>query len=95
MKFGCLDKQVSREDNRSLQPLVAQLDEVHEGNNHETTLTRLVPFHALLPTETSSFFLYSGSLTTPACDQVVIWTVFNNPIFMSEKQARLTFHLSC
>ena len=29
------------------------------------------------------FFRYEGSLTTPACDEIVIWSVFESPIVVS------------
>ncbi len=80
---------MSVKDNDGLRPLVDQLNELNEKNHHETTLTSLVPFYSLLPKDTSSFFRYGGSLTTPDCGEIVIWTVFKNPIYMSEKQASL------
>ncbi len=82
---------MSREDNVSLKPLVEQLEEVRvEGS---TTLKFMLPFHEMLPVRTSSFFRYSGSLTTPSCDQIVTWTVFKNPIALSENQASLLFYI--
>ncbi|XP_072272992.1 carbonic anhydrase 4-like, partial [Pyxicephalus adspersus] len=30
----------------------------------------------------SMYYRYMGSLTTPTCDQAVVWTVFKNPIFV-------------
>jgi hypothetical protein len=40
----------------------------------------------ILPEDFQSFYRYSGSLTTPRCDEVVTWTVFSNPNFMSSAQ---------
>ena len=39
----------------------------------------------LLPPE-SGYFRYLGSLTTPPCSQIVIWTVFKQPLELSVEQ---------
>ena len=36
--------------------------------------------------ELDGFYRYSGSLTTPPCNEIVEWTVFHKPIFISLKQ---------
>jgi len=41
---------------------------------------------ALLPKATAYFFTYSGSLTTPACDEIVTWVVMRDHIQASRKQ---------
>ena len=47
----------------------------------------------LLPKKRDIFYRYSGSLTTPTCDQSVTWTVFKQPISLSEEQVRY-FHIA-
>lgn len=42
----------------------------------------------LLPNDKGSFFRYEGSLTTPACGEAVIWTVFEQSIPISIEQVR-------
>lgn len=64
-----------------------QLSEVPAGGD-ETTLNNLVSLQDLLPTQTTSFYRYSGSLTTPKCNQIVTWTVFDDPLVISEQQVR-------
>eukprot|EP00092_Neocalanus_flemingeri_P012021 GFUD01012958.1.p1 GENE.GFUD01012958.1~~GFUD01012958.1.p1 ORF type:complete len:713 (+),score=131.48 GFUD01012958.1:34-2139(+) len=41
---------------------------------------------SFLPRNPSSFYRYSGSLTTPTCDEVVTWTVLHNTGTVSEHQ---------
>ena len=40
----------------------------------------------LLPPSTKEFFMYSGSLTTPACDEIVTWIVLRDHITASRAQ---------
>ena len=69
--------------------------------NHRRNLTVLVcdgtvagddtnlgafPLNSFLPDHTDEFYRYEGSLTTPQCQETVIWTIFTNTIQISEKQ---------
>ncbi|XP_046449473.1 putative carbonic anhydrase 3 isoform X1 [Daphnia pulex] len=45
-----------------------------------------VPLSDLLPDQTNSFFRYNGSLTSGKCNEGVIWTIFDTPIAISERQ---------
>ncbi|XP_046636881.1 carbonic anhydrase 2-like isoform X2 [Daphnia pulicaria] len=76
---------VGPSDSQSFQPLVEQLGEISKDGD-ETVLRKPVALNDILPGRTSSFYRYSGSLTTPNCQQIVIWTIFDNPIEISEKQ---------
>ena len=44
-----------------------------------------VKFRDLLPKDLSQFFRYNGSLTTPGCDEKVLWTVFQNKMIISQE----------
>ena len=40
----------------------------------------------LLPENKFEYYRYQGSLTTPPCNEIVIWTIFKQPIEVSQKQ---------
>ena len=41
-----------------------------------------------MPRGTGRFYRYNGSLTTPPCNEVVIWTVFKDREFISQEQMK-------
>ena len=71
--------------NKDLEPLFNAMDLVHEAGNY-TYLKEKLPLKALLPRGTGSFFRYNGSLTTPPCNEVVVWTVFKDREYISQEQ---------
>ncbi len=80
--------QTSKEDNPAFEPITSVLDHVvHEGN--EWQLNDTLSLRDLIPASTSKFYRYMGSLTTPGCQEIVVWTVFADPITASEDQVRL------
>ena len=53
-----------------------------------TTMKSSISLFDLLPEEKSlrHYFRYLGSLTTPTCDEKVVWTVFQEPIQLHRDQ---------
>jgi len=43
----------------------------------------------LLPTDLTEFYRYQGSLTTPTCNEAVVWTVFEEKNHVSHAQVKM------
>ena len=84
--FAFFDRlQVTPNDNPAFEPVTSMMDHVlHEGN--EWQLNDTLSLRDLLPASTSKFYRYTGSLTTPGCNEIVVWTVFDAPIYISDRQ---------
>lgn len=78
---------ISENDNPSLAPLISQL--ANNKNLGAQNLTAdLYPLTSVLPKDLSRFYRYRGSLTTPKCNEVVTWTIFDDHVPVSEKQMK-------
>lgn len=73
--------------NDNFKPLVNALSDVSKPGTN-TTMEEGVSLFDLLPEEDrlKSYFRYLGSLTTPPCDETVVWTVFEEPIRLHKEQ---------
>lgn len=73
--------------NDNFQPLVDILPTISKPNTN-TTMNKAVSLFDLLPIEEKleDYFRYLGSLTTPECSETVVWTVFQEPIFLGKDQ---------
>ena len=54
--------------------------------NTNSTLEKGARLKDLLPADTNAFYRYKGSLTTPPCNEIVMWTIFKEPIEISQDQ---------
>lgn len=73
--------------------LLQHLDEV-KGQGADFRLKAQLRAEQLFPEITDTFFRYLGSLTTPACNEGVIWTVLEKPSPISLKQV-LSLRIKC
>uniref|UniRef100_T1IM50 carbonic anhydrase n=1 Tax=Strigamia maritima TaxID=126957 RepID=T1IM50_STRMM len=74
----------NRNSNPSLDQITSRLRYVKY--NGQSTQIKSFSLRKLIPASTTYFFRYWGSLTTPTCDEVVVWTVFREPGFLTNAQ---------
>ena len=80
-----IDGKPSVNDNPTFDPIIEHLSEViHEDDT--VLIPENIDLIKILPDDLDSFYHYSGSLTTPTCDEVVTWTIFSKPNTMSRAQ---------
>ena len=74
-------------DNEELNPIIYALPHIRTGEYKISSHGHL-KLRNLLPVDTKSFYRYRGSMTTPPCNEVVNWTVFNERMKISERQLK-------
>ena len=80
-----LDTTNNPNDNSGLEKITSKLVDVEESGA-ETVLSSPLKLNDLLPSNKKLFYRYRGSLTTPNYNEIVTWTVFKTPVYVSERQ---------
>ncbi|XP_071957693.1 putative carbonic anhydrase 3 isoform X2 [Antedon mediterranea] len=82
--------QVSDEDNANFETLLSSLTNVQEeGDTYNIPPNDVFTLESLLPDNLVEFYRYNGSLTTPGCNEAVIWTMFKELIYLSSTQIQM------
>ncbi|CAH1372915.1 unnamed protein product [Tenebrio molitor] len=76
----------SPDDNRQFEPLITVIDKVYNKINTIEQMNLNVDDY--LPRDRAGFYRYNGSLTTPNCNEGIIWTVFTNTLPISKNQIK-------
>lgn len=77
---------LSPDDDQDFTPLVQMVGNIQHDPGHVQTLSQPIEADSFLPRDKAGYYRYFGSLTTPTCNEVVIWTIFTNTLRISESQ---------
>ncbi|KAK3095683.1 hypothetical protein FSP39_017549 [Pinctada imbricata] len=77
---------VVEKDNPALEKLIRNFNAIRDPEVKTEVEMDAMPIRDFLPKDTSKYYRYNGSLTTPGCYESVVWTVFEDKQTISERQ---------
>ncbi|XP_076460810.1 carbonic anhydrase 14-like [Babylonia areolata] len=78
--------EMSDKDNKDLDPIIKALGQIRDPEARKQVKIEAMSLRKLLPRESSQYYRYNGSLTTPGCFESVVWTIFAKPCPISHRQ---------
>eukprot|EP00794_Sanderia_malayensis_P013892 gene13892-15340_t len=75
---------VCKRGNQLFEHLVASFDKIQHKDD-KVTIDE-IPLDAVMPEKTDDFYYYKGSLTTPGCNEAVLWVVYRDTLCISPAQ---------
>ncbi|TNN08024.1 Carbonic anhydrase 2 isoform 3 [Schistosoma japonicum] len=85
----------SSNNNNALKRLCTLLKTTKKGESKD--IQPMLDLNTLLPNDLSRYYTYSGSLTTPPCNECVTWIVLDEPVVMTIDQLETLrqMHANC
>nr|CAI5817792.1 unnamed protein product [Callosobruchus analis] len=80
---------LSSDENDDFEKLVPVVPTLQSKVNQPTIISNFI-VRKFLPSNLGDFYRYHGSLTTPYCNEVVVWSVFTDVIEISQRQVSVT-----
>ncbi|XP_055357847.1 uncharacterized protein LOC129602739 [Paramacrobiotus metropolitanus] len=71
-----------------LEKLVNLMENIHYADKKVSIAALELDLYRLLPEDSTQYWTYAGSLTTPPFSECVVWIVMKNPIEISSSQLR-------
>lgn len=87
--------QLNVEENLEIIPILKATELISNQVGKSTALTgsKIIPY-LFLPKDHTTYYRYDGSLTTPGCQESVIWFIFTEKLSISEEQV-ITVYILC
>lgn len=85
---------VSDTHNRFLKNILDSAETVKDEVGDASIIRTPFAPNDLLPTNRDGYYRYEGSLTTPSCDEAVIWTVLTESVPFAMSQVRIQWQIS-
>lgn len=87
--------QNSPDDDEYFQPFIQIIPLIQKYSSSGNAISSNTTFSAsiFLPRDRAGYYRYEGSLTTPTCDEGVIWTIFTQTLPISQNQVSVPSYL--
>ncbi|XP_068987560.1 carbonic anhydrase 6-like isoform X1 [Bombus flavifrons] len=79
--------ELNSDDNLDIMPILEAVELVSNAVGKTTALmgTKIIPYR-FLPKNHTTYYHYDGSLTTPGCQEIVMWYILADKLTLSEQQ---------
>jgi len=72
-----------------LKEMISKIPTIPYNDDKPAAMAQPIHLPLLLPQDTTAYYSYPGSLTTPPCNECVTWIMYRDPMKFSEAQLNM------